>query len=425
MKDIADIKLAVIGLGYVGLPLAAEFGKHRKVIGFDINARRIAALKAGHDATLEVSDEELREAAGLHYTTDLADLATANVYIVTVPTPIDEHRRPDLSPLIKASATIGEVLKKGDVVVYELTVYPGATEEDCVPVLEAVSGLKFNVDFYAGYSPERINPGDKLHRVPTIKKVTSGSTPEVAELIDQLYKQIIVAGTHKAPSIRVAEAAKVIENTQRDLNIALINELAIIFNKMGIETEAVLQAAGTKWNFLPFRPGLVGGHCIGVDPYYLTHKAEAIGYHPQIILAGRRLNDGMGAYVVSQLVKALLKRRIHVDGARVLVMGLTFKENCPDLRNTRVVDIVRELADYNVAADVYDPWVSVEEAQHEYGITPIAEPRPGSYDAIILAVAHDQFRAMGAAKLRALGKDEHVLYDLKYILSPEDADVRL
>ncbi len=425
MKDIADIKLAVIGLGYVGLPLAVEFGKRRKVVGFDINATRVAALKAGHDATLEVSDEELREAAGLHYTTDLADLATANVYIVTVPTPIDEHKRPDLSPLIKASATIGEILKKGDVVVYESTVYPGATEEDCVPVLEAVSGLKFNVDFYAGYSPERINPGDKLHRVSTIKKVTSGSTPAVAELIDQLYNQIIVAGTHKASTIRVAEAAKVIENTQRDLNIALINELAIIFNKMGIETEAVLQAAGTKWNFLPFRPGLVGGHCIGVDPYYLTHKAEAIGYHPQIILAGRRLNDGMGAYVVSQLVKALLKRRIHVDGARVLVMGLTFKENCPDLRNTRVVDIVRELAEFNVAADVYDPWVSVEEAQHEYGITPIAELRPASYDAIILAVAHDQFRAMGAAKIRAFGKADHVLYDLKYILSPEDADVRL
>ena len=425
VNDLSDIKLAVIGLGYVGLPLAMEFGKHRKVVGFDINAARIAALKAGHDATLEVSDEELREAAGLHYTCQLADLAACNVYIVTVPTPIDEHKRPDLSPLLKASASIGKVLKLGDIVVYESTVYPGATEEDCVPVLEAGSGLKFNVDFYAGYSPERINPGDKLHRVSTIKKVTSGSTPEVAELIDQLYKEIIVAGTHKAPSIRVAEAAKVIENTQRDLNIALINELAIIFNKMGIETEAVLQAAGTKWNFLPFRPGLVGGHCIGVDPYYLTYKAEAIGYHPQIILAGRRLNDGMGAYVVSQLVKALLKRRIQVDGARVLVMGLTFKENCPDLRNTRVVDIVRELADYNVAADVYDPWVSTEEAQHEYGITPIAEPQPGGYDAIILAVAHEQFRAMGAGKIRAYGKDEHVLYDLKYLLAPEDADVRL
>jgi UDP-N-acetyl-D-galactosamine dehydrogenase len=425
IKDISDIKLAIIGLGYVGLPLAVEFGKHRKVIGFDINAARIAALKAGHDATLEVSDEELREAAGLHYTTDLADLANCNLYIVTVPTPIDEHKRPDLSPLIKASEAIGNVLKQGDVVVYESTVYPGATEDDCVPVLEAVSGLKFNADFYAGYSPERINPGDKLHRVSTIKKVTSGSTPEVAELIDQLYKQIIVAGTHKAPSIRVAEAAKVIENTQRDLNIALINELAIIFNKMGIETEAVLQAAGTKWNFLPFRPGLVGGHCIGVDPYYLTHKAEAIGYHPQIILAGRRLNDGMGAYVVSQLVKALLKRRIHVEGARVLVMGLTFKENCPDLRNTRVVDIVRELADYNVTADVYDPWVSAEDARHEYGIMPIAEPQAGGYDAIVLAVAHDEFRAMGVDKIRALGKADHVLYDLKYILGPEDADLRL
>jgi UDP-N-acetyl-D-galactosamine dehydrogenase len=425
IRAVSDIKLAVIGLGYVGLPLAVEFGKHRKVVGFDINAERISALKAGHDATLEVSDEELREAAGLYCTTDLAELAACNVYIVTVPTPIDEHKRPDLSPLIKASGAIGKVLKKNDIVVYESTVYPGATEEDCVPVLEAVSGLKFNVDFCAGYSPERINPGDKLHRVSTIKKVTSGSTPEVAELVDQLYKQIIVAGTHKAPSIRVAEAAKVIENTQRDLNIALINELAIIFNKMGIETEAVLQAAGTKWNFLPFRPGLVGGHCIGVDPYYLTHKAEAIGYHPQIILAGRRLNDGMGAYVVSQLVKALLKRRIHVDGARVLVMGLTFKENCPDLRNTRVVDIVRELAEFNVAAHVYDPWVCVEEAQHEYGITPIAQPQPSSYDAIVLAVAHDQFRAMGVDKIRALGKDKHVLYDLKYILSPEDADVRL
>ncbi|MBI1867915.1 MAG: Vi polysaccharide biosynthesis UDP-N-acetylglucosamine C-6 dehydrogenase TviB [Methylocystis sp.] len=425
MKDISDIKLAVIGLGYVGLPLAVEFGKHRKVMGFDISAARIAALKAGHDATLEVSQQELHDATGLCYTTDLADLAGCNVYIVTVPTPIDQHKRPNLTPLIKASETIGKVLKKGDIVIYESTVYPGATEEDCVPVLERVSGLRFDVDFYAGYSPERINPGDKLHRVSTIKKVTSGSTSAVAELIDQLYKQIIVAGTHKAPSIKVAEAAKVIENTQRDLNIALINELAIIFNKMGIETEAVLQAAGTKWNFLPFRPGLVGGHCIGVDPYYLTHKAEEIGYHPQIILAGRRLNDGMGAYVVSQLVKALLKRRIHVEGARVLVMGLAFKENCPDIRNTRVVDIVRELADYNVAADVYDPWVSVEEAQHEYGLTPIAEPRPGSYDAIILAVAHDQFRAMGAGSIRALGKEEHVLYDLKYILSPEDADVRL
>ena len=424
LEAARQARLAVIGLGYVGLPLAAEFGKHRKVVGFDINEARIVALKAGHDATLEISDEELREATGLHYTTDLADLASCNVYIVTVPTPIDEHKRPDLSPLIKASGTIGKVLKKGNIVVYESTVYPGATEEDCAPVLEAVSGLKFNVDFYVGYSPERINPGDKLHRVSTIKKVTSGSTPQVAELVDQLYGEIIVAGTHKAPSIRVAEAAKVIENTQRDLNIALINELAIIFNKMGIDTEAVLQAAGTKWNFLPFRPGLVGGHCIGVDPYYLTHKAMAIGYHPEIILAGRRLNDGMGVYVTSQLVKALIKRRIHVEGARILVMGLTFKENCPDLRNTRVVDIVRELADYNASVDVYDPWASAEEAQHEYGLAIIEQPEPGAYDAIVLAVAHDQFRELGVA-VRKFGKSEHVLYDLKYVLRPNQSDLRL
>jgi len=419
-----ELRLAVIGLGYVGLPLAVEFGKKRSVIGYDISAARIAALKHGHDATLEVSDEELREATGLYYTTDLADLTNCNVYIVTVPTPIDEHKRPDLSPLIKASEAIGKVLKKGDIVVYESTVYPGATEDDCAPVLEAVSGLKFNVDFYAGYSPERINPGDKLHRVSTIKKVTSGSTPEVAELVDQLYGEIIVAGTHKAASIKVAEAAKVIENTQRDLNIALINELAIIFNRMGIDTEAVLQAAGTKWNFLPFRPGLVGGHCIGVDPYYLTYKAMAIGYHPEIILAGRRLNDGMGAYVTSQLVKALIKRRMHVDGARILIMGLTFKENCPDLRNTRVIDIVRELADYNANVDVHDPWASAEEALHEYGVSLVAEPEPGAYDAIILAVAHDQFREL-AASVRDFGKEQHVLYDLKYVLGPDQSDLRL
>ena len=425
MNYLSEIKLAVVGLGYVGLPLAVEFGKKRPVIGFDIDPTRIGALKAGRDATLEVSVEELNEAEGLRFTTEVSELADCNLFIVSVPTPIDDHKRPNLTPLIKASHIIGKVLKQGDVVVYESTVYPGATEEDCVPVLEKVSGLKFNVDFFAGYSPERINPGDKLHRLATIKKVTSGSTPEVAELVDQLYKQVITAGTHKAPSIKVAEAAKVIENTQRDLNIALINELAIIFNRMGLDTEAVLQAAGTKWNFLPFRPGLVGGHCIGVDPYYLTHKAEAIGYHPQLILAGRRLNDGMGAYVAQQLVKALLKRRIHVKGARVLVMGLTFKENCPDIRNTRVVDIVRELADYNIAADVYDPWVNVEEAEHEYGLTPIDEPEAGRYDAIVLAVAHDRFRAMGAGTIRALGNREHVLYDLKYVLSPEDADLRL
>ncbi|MPS81492.1 MAG: Vi polysaccharide biosynthesis UDP-N-acetylglucosamine C-6 dehydrogenase TviB [Achromobacter sp.] len=425
MLRIQDVKLAVVGLGYVGLPLAVEFGKKRSVIGFDINTRRIDALKAGLDHTLEVSDEELAEAAQLTYTADRAELGKANVFIVTVPTPIDEYKQPDLTPLVKASETIGAVLKRGDIVIYESTVYPGATEEDCVPVLERVSGLKFNVDFYAGYSPERINPGDKDHRVSTIKKVTSGSTPEVAELVDQLYKQIIVAGTHKASSIRVAEAAKVIENTQRDVNIALINELALIFNKMGIDTEAVLQAAGTKWNFLPFRPGLVGGHCIGVDPYYLTHKAQSIGYHPEIILAGRRLNDSMGGYVVSQLVKAMTKQRIHVQGARVLVMGLAFKENCPDLRNTRIVDIVSELRDYNVDVDVYDPWVDPEEAVHEYGLTPVAKLEEGKYDAVILAVAHNQFKAMGAEGIRKLGKPQHVLYDLKYVLSPAESDLRL
>ena len=425
MHTLATLKLAIIGLGYVGLPLAVEFAKKRAVVGFDINQARIDALKTGHDATLEVSDEELAEATGLSYSANLQDLAACNTFIVTVPTPIDEHKQPDLTPLVKASETIGKVLKKGDIVIYESTVYPGATEEDCVPVLEKFSGLKFNVDFYAGYSPERINPGDKEHRVSTIKKVTSGSTPEVAELVDQLYRQIIVVGTHKAESIKVAEAAKVIENTQRDVNIALINELAIIFNKMGIDTEAVLQAAGSKWNFLPFRPGLVGGHCIGVDPYYLTHKAQSIGYHPEIILAGRRLNDGMGAYVVSQLVKAMLKRRITVEGARVLVLGLTFKENCPDLRNTRIVDIVKELRDYNITADVFDPWVDVAEAQHEYGLTPIDAPEQGAYDAIIVGVAHQQFKDMGAEAIRALGKAEHVVYDLKYVMPRNAADLRL
>jgi UDP-N-acetyl-D-galactosamine dehydrogenase len=421
----SHVRIAVVGLGYVGLPLAVEFGKHLPVVGFDVNPARIAALEAGHDATLEISDEELRGAADLSFTHDLVNIADCNVFIVTVPTPIDGHKRPDLTPLIKASQSIGKVLKRNDTVIYESTVYPGATEEECVPVLEAFSGLTFNKDFYVGYSPERINPGDKQHRLSAIKKVTSGSTPAAAEKIDRLYAQIIAAGTHKAPSIKVAEAAKVIENTQRDLNIALVNELAIIFGKMGIDTEAVLRAAGTKWNFLPFRPGLVGGHCIGVDPYYLTHKAQAIGYHPEIILAGRRLNDGMGSYVVSQLVKAMLKRRIQVEGARVLVMGLTFKENCPDIRNTRVVDIVRELDDYNVCTDVFDPWVDVEEAKREYGITPVTKPLPRSYDAIVVAVAHNQFRAMGAQTIRELGRDGHVLYDLKYILGPDEADVRL
>ncbi|OWT74768.1 MULTISPECIES: Vi polysaccharide biosynthesis UDP-N-acetylglucosamine C-6 dehydrogenase TviB [unclassified Achromobacter] len=425
MLRIQDLKLAVVGLGYVGLPLAVEFGKRRPVIGFDINRRRIEELQRGHDHTLEVDDEEMASAAQLTYTDDRARLAEANVFIVTVPTPIDAYKQPDLTPLIRASETIGAVLKRGDIVIYESTVYPGATEEDCVPVLERVSGLKFNVDFYAGYSPERINPGDKAHRVSTIRKVTSGSTPEAAEVVDALYREIITAGTHKAASIRVAEAAKVIENTQRDVNIALINELALIFNKMGIDTEAVLQAAGTKWNFLPFRPGLVGGHCIGVDPYYLTHKAQSIGYHPEIILAGRRLNDAMGSYVVSQLVKSMMRKRIHVQGARVLVMGLAFKENCPDLRNTRIVDIVRELGEYNVSVDVYDPWIDPEESVQEYGITPVSQPQAGAYDGIVLAVAHQQFGAMGAAAIRAYGKPEHILYDLKYVLSPDESDLRL
>lgn len=417
--------IAVIGLGYVGLPLALEFGKQRPVLGFDINAERVAELRAGQDHTLEVSPEELKASAYLRFSGNPVDLTACTIFIVTVPTPIDEHKQPDLTPLIKASETIGKALKKGDLVIYESTVYPGATEEDCVPVLEKHSGLKFNVDFFAGYSPERINPGDKEHRVTTIKKVTSGSTPEAAQRVDTLYREIITAGTHLAPSIRVAEAAKVIENTQRDVNIALINELSLIFTRLGLDTEAVLQAAGTKWNFLPFRPGLVGGHCIGVDPYYLTHKAQSIGYHPEIILAGRRLNDSMGAYVVTQLVKQMTKQRIHVQGARVLIMGLTFKENCPDLRNTKVVDIVRELAEYEVTAEVYDPWVSSTAAEHEYGFGTLEAPEPGAYDAIIVAVAHQQFKDMGASAIRALGKPEHVLFDLKYILSAAESDIRL
>ena len=422
---MSNIKLAIIGLGYVGLPLAVEFGKKRPVTGFDINARRINELQAGLDHTLETEPQELSEAKFLKFTDKAEDLRACNVFIVTVPTPIDEHKRPDLTPLIKASETIGKVLKVGDIVIYESTVYPGATEEDCVPVLEKHSGLKFNRDFYAGYSPERINPGDKAHRVTTIMKVTSGSNPEIANIVDALYQEIITAGTHKALSIRVAEAAKVIENTQRDLNIALINELAMIFNKMGIDTEAVLKAAGTKWNFLPFRPGLVGGHCIGVDPYYLTHKAQQIGYHPEIILAGRRLNDSMGAYVVAQLVKAMTKKCIQINGARVLVLGLAFKENCPDLRNTRLVDVVKELQAYNCQVDVYDPWVSAEEAFEEYGIQPIAQLEKGTYDSIVLGVAHHQFATMGAEGIHALGKTDHILYDLKYVLPADETDLRL
>lgn len=425
MKTIDQSTLAIIGLGYVGLPLAVEFGRIIPTIGFDINKARIEELKSGNDHTLETTQEELQTAKHLSYTAQLDNLRGANVFIVTVPTPIDEHKRPDLTPLIKASESIGKVIKRGDVVIYESTVYPGATEEDCIPVIERVSGLIFNVDFFAGYSPERINPGDKEHRLPTIKKVTSGSTPEIADFVDALYQLVITAGTHKASSIKVAEAAKVIENTQRDLNIALINELAVIFNRMGIDTESVLLAAGTKWNFLPFRPGLVGGHCIGVDPYYLTHKAQALGYHPEVILAGRRINDGMGAYVVSQLIKAMLKQRIQVEGAKVLVMGLTFKENCPDLRNTRVVDILKELREYGIEADVYDPWVSMEEAQREYQITPVYELQQETYDAVILAVGHQQFKELGIDGIRGLGKNVHVLYDLKYVFPANASDLRL
>ena len=425
MNDLSSIKLAIIGLGYVGLPLAVEFGKKYPVVGFDINEKRIAELQSRQDHTKEVAPKELKQAKLLTYTTRQEELRSCNCFIVTVPTPIDEYKRPNLTPLIKASETVGAVLTKGDIVIYESTVYPGATEEDCVPVLEKFSGLKFNHDFFAGYSPERINPGDKEHRITNIKKVTSGSTPETADLVDRLYNEIITAGTYKTSSIMVAEAAKVIENTQRDLNIALINELAMIFNKMGIDTEAVLKAAGTKWNFLPFRPGLVGGHCIGVDPYYLTHKAQALGYHPEIILAGRRLNDGMGSYIVAQLIKAMTRKRIQVDGARVLVMGLAFKENCPDLRNTRVVDVVAELKEYDCQVDVYDPWVSAKEARDEYNIDLVEKPQMDTYDSIILAVAHQQFKDMGVEGVHFLGRNKHILYDLKYIFLSENVDLRL
>lgn len=418
-------KIAIIGLGYVGLPLALEFGKQRATVGFDIDATRIAELRNGTDRTQETTTAELAGVRHLSFTTDPADIAGCTIYIVTVPTPIDAHKRPDLTPLIKASETVGRVLKKGDIVIYESTVYPGATEDDCVPVLERVSGLTFNTDFFCGYSPERINPGDKEHRLPNILKVTSGSTPEIADQVDALYAQIITAGTYKAQSIRVAEAAKVIENTQRDLNIALVNELAIIFNKMGIDTQDVLEAAGTKWNFLPFRPGLVGGHCIGVDPYYLTHKAEAMGYTPQVILAGRRINDGMGAYVAGQMVKAMLRKRIQVDGARILVMGLAFKENCPDLRNTRVVDVVEELRDYGVQVDVHDPWVDPAEAKREYGLDLVEQPQPNTYNGVLLAVAHDLFKNGGVAALRAFGKEAQVFCDLKGVFGADESEMRL
>jgi UDP-N-acetyl-D-glucosamine/UDP-N-acetyl-D-galactosamine dehydrogenase len=425
MFNLGEVHIGVLGLGYVGLPLAVEFGKKYPTIGLDINAARVEELKAGRDSSLEVDPAELKQVPLLSYTSNLDDLTPCNVYIVTVPTPINEHKQPDLTPLVGASHALGKVLKPGDIAIFESTVYPGATEEVCVPIMEADSGLKFNQDFFVGYSPERINPGDKEHRLPTIKKVTSGSTPEVADFVDELYRTIITAGTHKASSIKVAEAAKVIENTQRDVNIALINELALIFNRLGIDTLEVLEAAGSKWNFLPFRPGLVGGHCIGVDPYYLTHKAQSIGYQPEIILAGRRLNDGMGAYVVHSVVKMMVKRGTASNNCRALVLGLTFKENCPDLRNTRVVDIVTEFEDYGAQVDVYDPWVSADEAEHEYGLRPITELKEGVYDAVILAVAHREFQAMGSKKIRALCKEKGVLFDVKNILPVEDVDARL
>lgn len=424
--DLQEKILAIIGLGYVGLPLAVEFGKRRAVIGFDIDPKRVAELQSGEDHTLECSRTELTEAKHLSYSCEPVDLNQAQVFIVTVPTPVDQANRPDMTPLVKASNTVGKALKKGDVVIYESTVYPGATEEVCVPVLEKVSSLKFNVDFFCGYSPERINPGDKEHRLASIKKVTSGSTPEVADAVNALYAQIITAGTHKASSIKVAEAAKVIENTQRDVNIALMNELSLIFHKLGIDTLEVLQAAGTKWNFMPFRPGLVGGHCIGVDPYYLTHKAQEVGYHPEVILAGRRINDGMARHVADETVKLMLRKGLPVLGSKVLVLGLTFKENCPDVRNTKVVDIVRTLQGYNTQVDVYDPWISVAEAEHEYGLKCLSEvPAPGKYAAIVLAVGHKQFIELGVDGIRAFGQPGSVVFDVKSILPIGIADGRL
>ncbi|MES9940155.1 MAG: Vi polysaccharide biosynthesis UDP-N-acetylglucosamine C-6 dehydrogenase TviB [Candidatus Thiodiazotropha sp. 6PLUC2] len=425
MIDFGKVHIGVLGLGYVGLPLAVEFGKKFPTTGLDINEARVEELKQGKDSSLEVDPAELKEIPHLSYTSNLDDLKPCNVFVVTVPTPINEHKQPDLSPLVGASHALGKILKPGDIAIFESTVYPGATEEVCVPIMEADSGLKYNQDFFVGYSPERINPGDKEHRLPTIKKVTSGSTPEVADFVDELYKSIITAGTHKASSIKVAEAAKVIENTQRDVNIALINELALIFNKLGIDTLEVLEAAGSKWNFLPFRPGLVGGHCIGVDPYYLTHKAQSIGYQPEIILAGRRLNDGMGAYIVHSAVKMMLKRGMSTYNSKVLVLGLTFKENCPDLRNTRVVDIVSEFEEYGAKVDVYDPWVDPDEAEKEYGLRPIPELTDGAYDAVILAVAHREFQEMGSEKIRALCSENGVLYDVKHVLPVDDVDSRL
>lgn len=423
--SLRNCKIGVVGLGYVGLPLALEFGKQFRTVGFDIKSARVAELKAGKDSTLEAEPAELRAAKHLTYSTSVKDLRTCRVFVATVPTPIDDYKRPDLRPVEGASQLIGQVLKKGDVVIFESTVYPGCTEEIAMPILERVSGLKFNRDFFAGYSPERINPGDKQHRLTTIKKITSGSTPEVADFVDALYGSIIEAGTHKASSIRVAEAAKVIENTQRDVNIALINELALIFNRLGIDTEEVLEAAGTKWNFLPFRPGLVGGHCIGVDPYYLTHKAQEIGYHPEMILAGRRINDNMALYVAERVAQLMIRKRIHVKGSRILMMGLAFKENCPDLRNSKVVDVVKELQKYGAKVDVYDPWVDAREAVQEYGLKPVRRPAKGTYDAIVLAVAHKQFREMGVDAIRSFARKLHVLYDIKYVFARDEVDGRL
>jgi UDP-N-acetyl-D-galactosamine dehydrogenase len=415
----------VVGLGYVGLPLAIEFGKHFATIGFDIKRERISELRAGRDSTLEIDKNDFHAAKNLKFTFQAQDLKNCTVFVITVPTPIDEYKRPDLTPLVGASEIVATVLKKGDVVIYESTVYPGCTEEICVPILERGSGLKFNESFFVGYSPERINPGDKEHKLTTIRKVTSGSSPDAAKFVDKLYASIITAGTYRASSIRVAEAAKVIENTQRDVNIALINELALIFKRLGIDTEEVLRAAGTKWNFLPFRPGLVGGHCIGVDPYYLTHKAQEIGYHPEMILAGRRLNDTMGLYVAVEVVKLMAARRIHIKGARVLVLGLTFKENCPDIRNSKVVDLIRELEKYGALVQVYDPWVKPAAARHEYGIKSIRSLRRGSYDAAIVAVGHNEFKAMGAAAIRQLCRRNHVLYDIKYAFPANQVDGRI
>ena len=420
-----NTKIAILGLGYVGLPLAIEFGKVFKTIGFDINESRIKELLAGKDSTLEVTSQELQESKMLSYTNDPRDIQSCNIFIITVPTPIDEFKKPDLFPLESASKIVANSLKKDDIVIYESTVYPGATEEVCVPILEEHSGLRYNQDFYCGYSPERINPGDKEHRITMIKKVTSGSTEETADKVDALYRSIIVAGTHKAESIKVAEAAKVIENTQRDVNIALINELAVIFNKLGINTESVLEAAGTKWNFLPFQPGLVGGHCIGVDPYYLTHKAIRVGYQPEIILSGRRINDGMGEHIADQVAKLMIKRRIHLVDANVLIMGLAFKENTPDLRNTGVINLVETLEGYDCNVDVYDPWVDKDEALHECGIKPINKPIEGKYDAVLLAVSHDEFKELSPEQIRAFGKDNHVLYDIKYLLNANEVDGRL